>query len=377
MDDAWDYLCEPASVDAVLGGACLLRGATSLNQPLGQLARHCHLRASVDDSLLSAACLLDDCLVLNSCSRGLVIAPSTAAPAISDAISRFVAVATLSSSVRCKVMNVYPIEIAFGYRARDRWFDDFALDAERLGSAGLETLGFDVGYDSLRDRASLWKVFMARKQFGELVDFAMSNDVPGRSISPIQNRYEAFGLVAHCAECYQRPASFSLPTNRLLCEPCHWKVSVGAKVLHKALKINAQSFLGDADRLAAIVVACDPFCSAFTEPSSVVAAVSATQGLSNAVGAALQDVRNALPKTCLVNRLSPSEALLAVGKDDLGRCAELLENALQRRLEEEGVSGSARVQMGLSGSEHCAPIGVLVREAISKALSGSYRMARA
>lgn len=371
MDDAWDYLCEPASLDTILGGAELLRGATSLDQPLGRLARHCHLRASAKNSFLAAARLLEDCLVLNSCTRGLVVAPAAAAPAISDAIARFVAVATLSSSVRCKVMNVHPIEIAFGYRANKRWFDDFASDAKRHGSDGFEMLGFELAHSSIQDRDSLWKAFTARKQFTELVNLAISDDVPGRSISPIQNRYEAFGLIAHCTECYERPASFSLPGERLLCEPCNWKASVGAKALQKARKIAGQSFLDDADHLAVIAVACDPFCSTLAQPSSLSAAASAARKASNAIGKALEDVRSALPRTCLVSRLSPSEALLIVRSDETGRCSEVLKNALRQELKTEGASVNAEVRVGSSGAEHVVPICVVAREAVSSVLTGN------
>jgi len=377
VDNAWDYLCEPASLDAILGGAELLRGATSLDQRLGQLARHCHLRALAKNSFLAVARLLDDCLLLNSCTRGLVIAPSAAAPAISDAISRFIAVATLSSSVRCKVVNVYPIEIAFGYRSRERWFDDFVSDVERCGSDGLEMLGFDIGHGSIQDRDSLWKAFTARKQFTELLNLATSDDVPERSISPVQNRYEAFGLIAHCTECCERPASFILPGGRVLCEPCNWKASVGAKVLQRARKIDGQSFLDDADHLAAIAVVCDPFCSTLVQTSSLGAAVSAAQRPSDAVGKALKEVRSALPKTCLVSRLSPSEALLIVKSSDAGRCSEILERTLRQQLNVEGGSGNTEVRVGSSGAEHVVPISVRIREAVLGALTGNCEVIRA
>jgi hypothetical protein len=367
MDNPWGYLCEPLSLDAILGGAELLRGATSLDQPLAQLARHCHLRASANDSFLSAAHLIDDCLLLKSCTRGLVVAPSAAAPAISDAISRFVAVATPSSSVRCSVINVYPIEVAFGYRAKDRWFDDFVSDVQRRGGDAFEMLGFDLGHGSIQDRDSLWKAFVARKQFAELVDFATLHSVQERSVSSVQNRYEAFGPIAHCTECYERAASFDLPGNRLLCEPCSWKASVGAKVLQKARKIDGQSFLDEADNLAAIAVICDPFCSMFAEPSSLGAAISAAQRSSNAIGMALGEVGIDLPRTCLVSRLSPSEALLYVRNDDFGRCSELLESALRRELKAQGANGNAEVRVGFSGRERVVPIRVLVREAVLSA----------
>jgi len=371
VDDAWDYVCEPASLDTILGGAELLRGATSLNQRLGQLAKHCHLRASASDSFLAVARLLDDCLVLSSCTRGLVIAPSAAAPAISDAISRFVAVAMLSSSVRCEIVNVYPIEIAFGYRSRERWFDDFESDVKRGGGDVFEMLGFDLGDSSIHDRDSLWRAFTARKKFTELVNLATCGNVPERSIRPVQNRYEAFGLIADCTECYERPASFALPGDRLLCEPCNWKASVGAKILQKARKLYAQPFLDDADHLAVIAVVSDPFCITLAEPSSLATAVSAAQRQSDAIGKALKEVRSALPKTCLVSRLSPSEALLIVRSDEVGRCSELLGNALKQQLKAEGTHRNAEVRVASSGAEHTVPIFVLVREAILRALTGS------
>ncbi|MBN2208087.1 MAG: hypothetical protein JW759_02160 [Candidatus Coatesbacteria bacterium] len=377
MDNPWGYLCEPSSLDAILGGAELLRGATALDQPLAQLARHCHLRASASDSFLSAARLIDDCLLLRSCTRGLVITPSAAAPAISDAISRFVAVATLSLSVRCSVINVYPIEVAFGYRAKDRWFEAFVSDVQRRGGDAIKMLGFDLARGSIQDRDGLWKAFVAKKQFAELVDLAMLDGLQERSASSVQNRYEAFGPIAHCTECYERAASFDLPGNRLLCEPCNWKASVGAKVLQKARKVDGQSFLDEADSLAAIAITCDPFYSVFAEPSSLSTAISAAQRSSNAISMALGEVGMALPRTCLFSRLSASEALLLVRRDDLGRCSALLESVLRRDLKAQGGNGNTEVRLGFSGGEQVVPIRVLVREAVSSAQTGKGKVIRA
>ena len=162
-----------------------------------------------------------------------------------------------------------------------------------------------------------------------------------------------------------------------MCEPCNWKASVGAKVLQKARKIHGQSFLDDDDHLAAIAVVCDPVCPTFAQPSSLAAAVSAAQRLSDAVGKALEEVRNALPKTCLVSRLSPSEALLIVRSDDAGRCSEVLENRLRQQLKADGASGNAEVRVGLSTAEHVVPVCVLVREAVLSALTGNREVIRA
>ncbi|HUT04683.1 MAG TPA: hypothetical protein VM163_12425 [bacterium] len=369
MDDAWDYLCEPASLDAVLGGAWLLRGAMSLDQPLGQLSKHCHLRASPDESLLVAARLIDDCLLVNTCTQGLVIAPSGAAPAMCDAISRFVAVATLSSSVWCKSIETYPIEIAFGYRARERWFGDFVSDVEQHGTEGLGMLGFEVRPGMAQDQNALWRAFAKRKQFTELVNFAMLDRLLERPVAPVQNRYEAFGLLAHCTECYARPASFSLSEDRRLCEPCNWKVSVGTKLVENAERLDGRSFLSSPDSLAAVFVGCDPF-SVFAEPSSALAAIRAAREQQKAVEEALKEVEKSLSNSCIINRLSPSEALLIVRRDYSGRCLEMLRNALTRQLAAAGTGGSANIRMAASAERLQAPVGILVRDAVASALSG-------
>ncbi|MBN1593917.1 MAG: hypothetical protein JW941_11805 [Candidatus Coatesbacteria bacterium] len=372
IDDSWGYLCETASLDAALGGAQLIRGATSLNQPLGLLARHCHLRASVDESLLSAARLLDDCLIVNTCSRGLVIAPSAAAPAIADAISRFVAVATLSSSARCNVTDVYPTELAFGYRAKERWFDEFARDAESIGSEGLKLLGFDYGRESVRDRARLSKAFRARKNFGELARMAMFSS-PVANNSPIRNQYESSGAIAHCEECYQRPASYALPATRALCEPCHWRVSVGASMVQKTLKDDSRSFLRDSRRFAAIAILCDPFQLVFGENSSISSSISARNKLASAIDAVADEIQDSLPDPGFVVKLSPCEMLFITRGDDCDRCSDLAEKILPKRLSEHGIGEFDGCRMGCSGAEYGAPIGMHVREAISHALGDGCR----
>ncbi|RLC46576.1 MAG: hypothetical protein DRH70_05170 [Candidatus Coatesbacteria bacterium] len=370
MDDAWDFLCEPASLEAILGGAWLLRRAMSLDQPLEQLSKHCHLRAAPDESLLVAARLVDDCLLLNTCTQGLIIAPSASAAAMCDAISRFVAVATLSSSVRCKTIETYPIEIAFGYRARKRWFGDFLSDVEQHGTAGLGMFGFDVREGMEQSQSALWKVFRKNKQFTELVNLAILDRALQRPIEPPRNRYEAFGLLAHCTECYARPASFGLSDGRLLCEPCSWKVSVGTKVIENAKMLNGRFSLSNPDSLAAVFVGCDPF-SVFAEPASALSAISAARDQQKAVEEALREVENSLSDSCIINRLSPSEALLIVRRGDAGRCLEVLRNALAQRLAAAETGGSAVVRMGASAERLRAPVGVLVRDAVSSAFLGN------
>lgn len=369
VDSAWDYLSETSSLETILGSGSLLRRASSLNMPLGQLAKHCHLRASAGDSFLSAAGLLDDCLIMNTCSSGVLMAPSSKADAISDAVSRFVAVATLACSVRCQILKVHPIELAFGYGARARWFDEFAQDAERVGVEGLRRLGFDLASEAIGDRGALFEAFAARKKFSELVALALASDIPERSATPAENRYESTALLAHCSECWQRPASFSLPGERLLCEPCHWRVQIGESETGAGTQREVAAWVHDDTRQAIVAVASDPFRTVVSRPMTLSQTIESSQALAKQIGSVVESIETGLSQHTILARLSPTEALVIVEKGHFERCKCLIMDHLKRESSHNGSGNSSEVCISWSDAEACVPLAVHVQQGISRMLS--------
>ncbi|MCD6327718.1 hypothetical protein J7M28_09205 [bacterium] len=368
LDSAWEYLCEPSSIDSVVGSARLLHGAMSLGKPLEHLAKHCHLRAAATVSFLSAARLVNDCMICNTCDMGLVLTPSSASGPLSEAVARFVAVATLSAPAQCFVLDVYPIEIAFGFGTRDRWFQDFAENAARIGSAGLAKLGFSID-NGIEDSASLFEGFFAKKSFAELIDFGIFNHRMADCGPQVPNRYDAEAFLENCQECARRPASFALQDGRLICEPCQWRASVGARLIEESPGLEDGAWLRGGNGLAVLFVECDPFALALEEGSSLSKSLKLLEGLQNSIASGLADFKGAFGKRCLIAALSPTESLIFVRRYDCDSAKKELERFLKRRLPENVGSDGFPIRICASTGEHALPVNLLVRDAVTIAIA--------
>jgi len=367
LPQAWDYLCESASLQGVVGGAVLLRGSTCLAHPLGELARHCHLRAGEEDTFLTAAGLINDCLVCASCTGGIVLVPAAAADGLRDAIARFVVSATLSACPSCFTLPVSPTEIAFGFKANEIWFDQFLADAQRTDPNLWRKLGFETaGTD---DRDALWASFVGSKAFSQLLELAhlfAATSNPGWFGG---NRYESEALIKPCQECWRRPASSVTDSGLPICEPCQWRVSSGAKFIRKNLGPQAPSWITKGQRdLGVVIISAEPTEVALASKLSLSSWLEAIRGLCRTVSSSLDALQRSLDGECLICPLSDTQAMIIIPHHSLHRAkrALLLSLATSRRDDAHGVV--RHIKLGFSTTRAAVPVALLINEAVRDAL---------